>query len=310
MYRRVFLSISLFSRADRIEMFTGFHYNIDLPEDLDSIIEQDFWMLEGIGPQVLNSMSEPLKFASTTWIVMYSGHCKADINLISYEFEGPTLITIQSNQIMQPKSLSPDFKASFVVMSKRFWDNLFIFFNNTPLSNLLSIHPVVPIPEKTMEEMPGFFKALSEILADSENPYGSQALLYTVVGFAYKSLYKCFEPYKEGAISKPGSVADRFLTLVQKYFRTERFLEFYAEKLDISSKHLSRSVKLQTGYSATEWIERFVILEAKVLLKSSNLNIQQIASELKFPSQSFFGKYFKKCTGMTPREFRNASGKS
>ena len=63
---------------------------------------------------------------------------------------------------------------------------------------------------------------------------------------------------------------------------------------------------MQTGYSAVEWIERFVILEAKVLLKSSNLNIQQIADELHFPSQSFFGKYFKKLTGMSPKEYRNS----
>ena len=49
-----------------------------------------------------------------------------------------------------------------------------------------------------------------------------------------------------------------------------------------------------------------MILEAKVLLKSSNLNIQQIADELNFPSQSFFGKYFKKLTGVSPKEFRNS----
>lgn len=76
--------------------------------------------------------------------------------------------------------------------------------------------------------------------------------------------------------------------------------------MEVTPKHLSRTVKAQTGYTAVEWIERFVILEAKVLLKSSNLNIQQIADELNFPSQSFFGKYFKKFTGMSPKEFRNA----
>ena len=58
--------------------------------------------------------------------------------------------------------------------------------------------------------------------------------------------------------------------------------------------------------TAVSWIERLVVLEAQVMLKSSNLNIQQISDELNFKSQSFFGKYFKKFTGMSPKEFRNS----
>ena len=101
-------------------------------------------------------------------------------------------------------------------------------------------------------------------------------------------------------------IADRFIRLVQEHFRTERFLDFYATKLDITPKHLSRTIKQQTGTSAVDWINRFVILEAKVMLRSSNLNIQQIAEELNFPSQSFFGKYFKKATGISPKDYRNS----
>ena len=60
-------------------------------------------------------------------------------------------------------------------------------------------------------------------------------------------------------------------------------------------------MKNLTGFTAVEWIERYVVLEAKVMLKASNLNIQQISDELNFPSQSFFGKYFKKNVGMSPK---------
>jgi AraC-like DNA-binding protein len=107
-------------------------------------------------------------------------------------------------------------------------------------------------------------------------------------------------------MSKQGRMSEQFLYLVQENFREHRFLDFYAKKLEITAKHLSRTVKNQTGYTAVEWIERYVILEAKVLLKSSNLNIQQISDELNFPSQSFFGKYFKKLTGLSPKEYRNS----
>lgn len=101
-------------------------------------------------------------------------------------------------------------------------------------------------------------------------------------------------------------IHERFINLVQQNFKKERFLDFYAEKLEVSTKHLSRTVKEATGFSAVDWIDRLVILEAKVLLKSTNLSIQQISDELNFTSQSFFGRYFKKHTGRSPKDFRNA----
>lgn len=287
-------------------MTPGLHYNLDLPEDLSSILEQDFWMLENIGPAMLGSLSEPVKFAASSWIVMFNGVCRADINLVSYEISGPSLVNVKSMQIMQPTYFSSDFNAAVIVMSKRFSDNLFLFLNSSPLAAISSRHPVVSIPPEIVPAFRDFLKSTREILSDTNNPYALQALLYQMLLFIHKEAYKCYMPYKDEVMSRQGRMSDQFLALVQENFRKERFLDFYAAKLEITPKHLSRTIKKQTGFTAVEWIERFVILEAKVLLKSSNLNIQQIADELNFPSQSFFGKYFKKLTGMSPKEFRNS----
>lgn len=287
-------------------MQLGLHYNINLPEDLQSILAQDFWMLENIGAAVLSTLCEPVKIAAQTWIIMFSGTCRADINLVSYEFSGPTLITIKSNQVLQPTYISPDFNATVIVMSKRFGDNMFMFINSSPLAGMSLRHPVVSIPNDLVAGFRNFIRETSEIVSDTANPYGPQALLYHMLDFIYRFGYKCYEPYKDEMITRQGRMSDQFLMLVQQHFRKERFLDFYADKLEVTAKHLSRTVKKQTGFTAVEWIERYVILEAKVLLKSSNLNIQQISDELNFPSQSFFGKYFKKQTGQSPKEFRNS----
>lgn len=287
-------------------MLTGYHYNLDLPEDLSKILDEDFWMLENVDPTMFQSLTEPVKFEATTWIIMTQGTAKADINLISYDIKAPSLVIVRGTQIMQPTYISPDFRANVIVMSKRFRENVFIFVNNTPLYTLSSRHPVVHIPEGIMPEYQRFSSDLQSILKNESNPYASQALLFKVVEFIFNTAYKCYEPFTDEIVSRQGRMSDRFLTLVQENFRSERFLDFYAGKMEVTPKHLSRTVKAQTGFTAVEWIERFVILEAKVLLKSSNLNIQQIADELNFPSQSFFGKYFKKFTGMSPKEFRNS----
>lgn len=282
-----------------------FNYKIDLPEDLETLLDQDFWILENVNPSMLRTLTEPIKFAANSWIFVRKGICRAEINLISYEIVGPAFVSINSSQILLPSYISDDFDASVIIMSRRFQENLYIFLANTQLYTNYCRHVTVPVPPELIGRFDSFIAELKGILSDKENPYGRQALLFETSTFLFKSLYKCYEPFRDEIMSTQGHMASRFLSLVQTNFRKERFLDFYASKLEVTPKHLSRTVKNQTGFTAVEWIERFVILEAKVLLKSSNLNIQQIADELNFPSQSFFGKYFKKYAGMSPKEFRN-----
>ncbi len=286
-------------------MSAKYKYNIDLPQTLDAILDQDFWVIDNVRPVMFQSLTEPVQFAANTWIFVKKGVCNAEISLISHKIKGPAFVGIRRSQFLMPSYISPDFEAAVIVMSKRFEENLFLLLSNTPLYSLMSRHVWVPMPEQVVESLPSFLAGINSILADRENQYGGEALVFDVASFVFRSLYKCYDPFKDEIISNKGRMANKFLALVQENYKKERFLDFYASQLEITSKHLSRTIKSQTGFTAVEWIERFVILEAKVLLKSTNLNIQQIADELNFPSQSFFGKYFKKYTGMSPKEFRN-----
>lgn len=244
-------------------MSNGLHYNLNLPEDLSSILEHDFWMLENVGSAVLSTLSEPVKFAATTWIFVFKGTCRADINLVTHDFCGPALVSVKSTQILQPTFVSSDFNATVMVMSKRLSENLFMFLNGTPLASMSGRHPVVAIPEDILPECHSFIRETAEILANTENPYGSQALLFNMLRFVFRTGYKCYEPFKNEIVSRQGRMSDQFLTLVQQNFRRERFLDFYADKLEVTAKHLSRTVKKQTGYTAVEWIERYVILRPR-----------------------------------------------
>jgi YesN/AraC family two-component response regulator len=100
-------------------------------------------------------------------------------------------------------------------------------------------------------------------------------------------------------------LVEKFTNLVRENYRQKREITFYANKLCLTSKYLSQVIKAVTGKSATNLIDDFVILEAKALLKSTNMTIQQISDELNFPSQSFFGKYFKRVTGLSPTVYRD-----
>lgn len=95
-----------------------------------------------------------------------------------------------------------------------------------------------------------------------------------------------------------------FLEELSKHYLQERSVGFYAEQLHLTPKYLTTLLRSTTGRTASEWIDEYVILEAKNLLKYSTMNIQEIAYYLNFPNQSFFGRYFKQHTGMTPSAYR------
>lgn len=97
-----------------------------------------------------------------------------------------------------------------------------------------------------------------------------------------------------------------FMILLGKYYKQERSVSFYADKMRLSPKYFTTLIKRASGQTAAEWINQYVILEAKNLLKYSTMNIQEIAYSLNFANQSFFGKYFKNHTGITPSKYKKS----
>ena len=96
------------------------------------------------------------------------------------------------------------------------------------------------------------------------------------------------------------------MKLVQEQFREFRSVQYYADKLWLSPKYLSETVKTISGKPANNWIEAFVIVEIKIMLKNTDKSIKEIANDLHFTNQSFMGKYFRERTGISPREYRKS----
>lgn len=99
-------------------------------------------------------------------------------------------------------------------------------------------------------------------------------------------------------------IYNKFIDVLGEHYKTARDIGYYADKLCITSKHLSQVVKDISGKTALEIIEEYVLTECKALLLSTTMTIQEISDELNFPSQSVFGKYFKRLTGMSPNGYR------
>lgn len=286
-------------------MEIGLKYNIQLVEDVNNILTQDFWVYCHFTASMIPNIIDPLKFTSNVSIFVREGECLVDIDLLPKKIKAPCIVNIKQGQILQCERFSDNFNASFIVLSKRFIENLFFLLKDSTTYGTATMYQVVDVPHNLVSRFEKFYDHIREIFNDSRGINSYQAMTLAIASFFFECGTQCYLPMTEKISKGSSRLAEKFVVMVQQNFKKERFLDFYADSLGVSSKHLSRTIKELTGFTATEWIDRFVILEAKVLLKSSNLTIQQISDELNFTSQSFFGKYFKKHTGTSPKTFRN-----
>ena len=114
------------------------------------------------------------------------------------------------------------------------------------------------------------------------------------------------EAFSRDIPTRHSAVMDRFISAVKADYREHRDVEYYAGKLNMTAKYLTTMVKKASGKSALRWIEDYVILDAKTRLSSTMNSVQQISYELNFPTQSFFYRYFRRATGISPSEYRRS----
>lgn len=140
-----------------------------------------------------------------------------------------------------------------------------------------------------------------------KTPFAKELLHHTFFLLLYElaSLSTKYQEHKTSNISRKENLVISFTNLVQLQFRHQRNLQQYAEQLFVTAKYLTETVKEMTGKNAGEVIDDFVMLEAKLLLDDPKLSISQVAELLHFSDQSFFGKFFKRHTGYSPKEFRS-----
>ena len=98
---------------------------------------------------------------------------------------------------------------------------------------------------------------------------------------------------------------NRFMMLLERDYKISRDVNYYAEQMNISSKYLTNIVSQVTGHTPKTIIDQYVILQLKMHLKRTTQSIKEMAWEFHFADVSFFCRYFKKHTGLTPQQIRS-----
>ena len=190
-------------------------------------------------------------------------------------------------------------------MSRAFSDSLF-----TNIGDIMPLQSVIlknPVMEMANEEnvFGQFYQLLLNVMSSPHSQHKLEVARHLTLSMFYGySSHKHEVQDTPKLSSRQEEIYESFITLLEKHYRTEREVGFYADKLCITAKYLSSTMKNVTGKTALQIIEEYAISECKALLLSTKMTMQQISDELNFPSQSVFGKYFKRLTGISPKEYR------
>lgn len=170
--------------------------------------------------------------------------------------------------------------------------------------------------QRSLEDLANLVRERHRQLARTPLPSGSREILQRLALSLAQSLfyellfdYACNQSIRPEVHDNKDRIFQTFLVSLFKNYKREREVGFYAAEQCLSSRYFSSVIKEQSGHSALQWIIQMVISSARQTLLTTDYSIKEIATQYNFPSQSFFGKYFKQYVGVGPKEFRAQSRK-
>lgn len=268
-------------------------------------IDDDFIMYSGL----VNSFALEYPVHTNKGYIGFclDGNAEIEVNLIKHTITKNEIIIILQNQIMFHHKKSDDFRIAFFSLSKEILHEL--------LNDLrkYSTHyffrekfPSFMLNEIEMAQIMEYYNLIWKVAKDVQNDHRKDIVRHLLCSLLiHIHWYTNRNGEKPAPVSRKEEMVGHFFSLVFEHFKEAKDVSFYADKLCVSPKYLSTLIRKTVGKTAKECIDNYVILESKVLLNSS-FTIQEISQQLNFPNQSFFGKYFKKHTGMSPLNYRRS----
>lgn len=219
------------------------------------------------------------------------------------------LMFVSERHVIDNYEASPDFECLCIMLTTEYYHGFVQDVKNVSSLLLFSMNnPVVPLTSKEIQVFTNYFETIRKKMADTNHHYRSplvKALLLAMFYDMSNVIYRV-ERMTNRKQTRAEAIFANFIHLLEQNFRTQRRVSWYAEQLCITPKYLSEIIKKISLRTPNDWIDSYVILEARVLLKNTTKSIKEITDELNFPNQSFLGKYFKEHVGVSPSEYRKS----
>ena len=238
------------------------------------------------------------------------GETSLTSNLQEFRLKKDSLFIFSPKHILQVQS-NNRFKAHLIVIAPDFLKRINIDTKRMmPLFLQFGSLPCMELTHAESQSLRSFISMVEQELKGSETDFSSEIIGGLIAATIYKvgdilTHYLTEHPEVDSPMhNRAEEYFKQFTELLGEHYKHERSVGFYARQLCITPKYLTTLIKRISGKSVSEWIDNYVILEAKTLLKYSNMSVQEIAYYLNFPNQSFFGSYFKRNAGMSPSQYK------
>lgn len=248
----------------------------------------------------------PATIGDFSAMIMMSGELTLSIDMHDYDIQPNTIVFFNPNSVITAIKCSSNATAYFIAFSKSFVNDVQVdLATSLPIYMRFGKAPILQVTPTDVAEIRQLFQFVKTMLSSDKERYRHEIIrtLFTTAFYIITDLSS-----REDKITPKQGRCDilfeQFMLLLQQHSKSERNVSFYAKELHITPKYLSAVVKDVSGKTAAKWIDESVIVQAKTLLKYSGLSIQEIAYQLNFSTQSFFGKYFKQHTGTSPSRFK------
>lgn len=259
-------------------------------------------------------LSFPNILRFTAVIICLEGAMTATINGRTFKVRKDDLLLVKNGSIVESLTCSADLKTIAMAFADRLQGELMGRQMMDAESFLL--HRSIPVrmhlESSLRESYIRLYKEVKVLYEKVQGPY-KKALIGHFLCMSSDLFLSMLDDAGKDDESRPREqeIYLKFMDDLQVYASRERSVSFYADKCCVSPKHFSKMVRLASGKVPASLIRDRVIIEAKVLLSSTQMSVREIADTLHFQTDSFFCRYFRQKTGMTPTAFRegNKSGR-
>lgn len=273
--------------------------------------------LQGNVRDILAADMQPLRVERTGCFLCLNGSADIVLDQMSYRLESGSLCIYFPYTVLEVKRRSDDLDGLVMAVDLESVSPLLSRITN--LDGLLEVrhHPVVNLKPQMMRVIHGYM-TLYRHHQDLAQTYATsgQRRLWQLNNLQLERAKECLmlqiiiaftgeDALTKNSLSRKDEIVSQFLQTLRIHYRQEHEVGFYADKQCLSMRYFSYVVRTRTSQTPSQWIAGILLTDAKQMLVETGKSVKEIAELLNFPTQSYFGKWFKAHTGMGPVEYKH-----
>ena len=268
-------------------------------------IDNDLVLIDDIS--TFSISSKPYYMRCFLIVICTQGQLSYTVDTIQQTANTDNSIIVSAGQVIDKCTVSTNCKGFAVLISEHFVQEVLTGLRDLSMVFLFTrTHSVFTLGPSEMKGIRNFYHLLRQKVFEESRRFRRDTIRLLLQAFIYDAGSIFWDTLQDSKKhnTRGEDLFAKFIQLVQRNFKRERRVSWYALQMNISSKYLAETIRMVSHKTPNDWISYYVILEMRVLLKNSTKSIKEITDLLNFPNQSFFGKYFKEHVGMSPSDYR------